>query len=250
MIFSFHYRQVLGDAILALPTAGAYNLHCSLLPRYRGRAPLNWVLLRGEQQTGVTLHHMIAEVDAGDVVSQCQVAIDPQDDALSLHRKLLVAAEKLLAETLPLILEDRAPRYPQDSALATVVTRRTPEDGRIDWRLPASDINNLVRALNAPWPGAFSHSGNTDFVIWRSSVCPTPHHDIPGKVLSIEPFRIACGEGSLEVLSGQPKNGVYLRGPALARHLSLTEGPTLPATSGRPMPAGACTDPRSERIYW
>lgn len=227
VIFSFHYRQLLCQAILDLPSVGAYNLHCSLLPRYRGRAPLNWVLLRGEQQTGVTLHHMVAEADAGDIVSQKAVTIDPQDDALRLHRKLVATAGELLAETLPLILEGRAPRHPQESSQATVVTRRTPADGRIDWQLPATDIHNLVRALNAPWPGAFSDSGDKHFIIWRSSICQTAHQQPPGQVLSVDPFSIACGEGSLEICNGQLPDGVYLPGPALAKHLGLTEGSLL-----------------------
>lgn len=231
VIFSFYYRQLLGNEILSLATAGAFNLHGSLLPRYRGRAPLNWVLINGEQQTGVTLHYMVAAADAGDIVGQEVVAISPDDDALSLHRKLLSHAEKLLADTLPAIRQRCAPRRPQDETQATVVTRRTPEQGRIDWQRPAIEIHNLIRALNAPWPGAFSDSHGSRFIIWRSAYDTTVHHSKAGKVLSVDPLRIACGEGCLEILSGQAENGVYLRGPALAHQLGLTEGTLLTDSS-------------------
>ena len=112
-LFSFYYRNLVSEELLAIPTAGAYNLHGSLLPKYRGRAPANWAILNGETETGVTLHHMTARPDAGDIVCQHRVAIDPQDDARTLNLKLAAAAGPLLDECLPLIREGTAPRRPQ-----------------------------------------------------------------------------------------------------------------------------------------
>ena len=156
-LFSFYYRALLSDTILNCARIGAFNLHGSLLPKYRGRAPLNWVLVNGETETGVTLHRMVKRADAGDIVAQQRVAIDPQDNALTLHRKLVACAGQLLEGALPPMKRGEIAATPQNDAEATVVGRRTPEDGRINWELPAAKVNNLVRAVTDPWPGAFAY---------------------------------------------------------------------------------------------
>jgi UDP-4-amino-4-deoxy-L-arabinose formyltransferase/UDP-glucuronic acid dehydrogenase (UDP-4-keto-hexauronic acid decarboxylating) len=130
VLFSFYYRNLLGDEILNLAPKGAFNLHGSLLPKYRGRAPLNWVLVNGESETGVTLHRMVNRADAGDIVAQQTVAIGADDAALTLHRKLCAAATELLSQALPAILAGTTDERPQDHSQATYVGRRTPEDGR------------------------------------------------------------------------------------------------------------------------
>lgn len=155
MLFSFYYRNMLEESILQLPPRGAYNLHGSLLPAYRGRSPVNWVLVRGETKTGVTLHHMIRQSDAGDIVGQREVPIAPDDTALTLLAKLCRAAGTLLNDLLPLMEAGKARRIPQDISLGSYFGRRGPQDGRIDWRWPAVRIYNLIRAVTAPWPGAF-----------------------------------------------------------------------------------------------
>jgi len=155
-LFSFYYRHLIGREILDLAPAGAYNLHGSLLPAYRGRAPVNWVLVNGETRTGVTLHHMVAKPDAGDIVGQRAVEIAFTDTALTLYRKLCRAATDLLAEVLPRIAAGTAPRIPQDLARGSYFGGRRPADGRIDWRWPARRIYDLVRAVTDPWPGAFA----------------------------------------------------------------------------------------------
>ena len=224
IIFSFYYRDLLSEEILSIPPAGAYNLHGSLLPRYRGRAPLNWVLVNGETETGVTLHKMVKRADAGGIVSQQRVAIADSDDALRLHKKLTQAARELLQATLPAISQGNVTLSPQDEHLATYVGRRTPEDGRLDWTQPATVLHNLVRAVSEPWPGAFSYVGNTKFIVWKSRV----HTDLPaarpGQVLSVSPLVIACGQGALEIVTGQTEQSVYMQGRELARPLGLTEG--------------------------
>ncbi|WP_067705421.1 MULTISPECIES: bifunctional UDP-4-amino-4-deoxy-L-arabinose formyltransferase/UDP-glucuronic acid oxidase ArnA [unclassified Erwinia] len=226
-IFSFYYRNLLSDKILDCAQHGAFNLHGSLLPKYRGRAPLNWALVNGETETGVTLHRMVARADAGEIMAQQKVAIAPEDNALTLHRKLTSAATELLTDALPALKLGKLQGWAQDESQATTVRRRSPEDGCIDWSLPAEKVNNLVRAVTDPWPGAYGYVGSAKFIVWKGKV----HHDLPaakaGTVLSVAPLIIACGEGALEVMTGQSENGVYMQGSQLAQTLGLVSGALL-----------------------
>jgi methionyl-tRNA formyltransferase len=153
-VFSFYYRRMLGASILALPRLGALNMHGSLLPRYRGRAPVNWAVLHGERETGATLHYMIGKPDAGDIVAQQAVPILPDDTAREVADKVTVAAEICLDAVLPALVAGTAPRHPNDIARGSYFGRRTPEDGRIDWMRHAREIHDLVRAVAPPYPGA------------------------------------------------------------------------------------------------
>ncbi|MGE9553697.1 bifunctional UDP-4-amino-4-deoxy-L-arabinose formyltransferase/UDP-glucuronic acid oxidase ArnA [Erwinia amylovora] len=227
MIFSFYYRNLLGEEILSCAKNGAFNLHGSLLPKYRGRAPLNWVLVNGETETGVTLHRMTARADAGEIMAQEQVAITPEDNALTLHRKLNATAEHLLNNCLPLLEAGKATGRAQDDSQATYVGRRKPEDGRIDWSQPAETVNNLVRAVTDPWPGAFGYVGSAKFIIWKGKVRQDQPAAKAGTILSISPLIIACGQGALEVMTGQSENGVYMQGSQLAQTLGLVSGALL-----------------------
>ncbi len=152
------YRDMLPDAVLASARLAALNVHPSLLPAYRGRAPINWVLVNGEHETGVTLHHMVTRADAGDIVGQRRIAIAPRETALSLYYKVEAASVELLRECLPLVAAGTAPRLPQDPARASKFGRRGPEDGRIDWTWTAHRVDCLVRAVAPPWPSAFFDS--------------------------------------------------------------------------------------------
>lgn len=226
-IFSFYYRNLLNDNILNRARLGAFNLHGSLLPKYRGRAPLNWALVNGEKETGVTLHRMVKRADAGAIVAQQRVAIEEQDNALTLHRKLVDCAAQLLQLALPAMKLGEIAAIPQDHSQATVVGRRTPEDGRIQWEQSAQSINNLVRAVTDPWPGAFAFAGTVKFVVWKGRVHADAPKAKPGTVISVEPFLIACGEGALEVVTGQSENGVYMNGSQLAQSLGMVPGALL-----------------------
>jgi methionyl-tRNA formyltransferase len=168
VLFSFHYRHMLCGNILKIPTEGAYNLHASLLPAYRGRSPVNWVLIHGEKKTGVTLHHMVDKPDAGDIVGQKEVEIAQEDTALSLYRKLTAKTSELLDELLPLIRSGTAPRRRQDLKAGSYFGGRTPEDGKIDWAWPAQRVYNLIRAVTKPYPGAFTFlpGGEKMFIWW------------------------------------------------------------------------------------
>jgi UDP-4-amino-4-deoxy-L-arabinose formyltransferase/UDP-glucuronic acid dehydrogenase (UDP-4-keto-hexauronic acid decarboxylating) len=168
VIFSFYYRNLLSKHILMIPSVGSFNLHGSLLPAYRGRSPVNWVLVNGERRTGVTLHHIIEAPDAGDIVGQKEVPIAFEDTAYTLYQKICVKAKELLEEVLPLIKKGTAPRVAQDLKRGSYYGGRKPEDGRIDWNWPVMRIYNLVRAVTEPYPGAFTHfpDGQKLFVWW------------------------------------------------------------------------------------
>lgn len=189
-IFSFYYRRLLPQRILDLASKGALNLHGSLLPKYRGRAPVNWAIINGERETGVTLHHMVAEADAGDIVGRRAVPIREDDTALSVYGKLAVAASGLLDECLPLLAQGCAPRYAQDGAQATTFGRRRPEDGAIDWNRPVQEIRDLVRAVTKPYPGAFTWIGGSKLTIWQGHRANLP----PG-----EPGSVSCRDGQFRI---------------------------------------------------
>ncbi|MBJ3816932.1 bifunctional UDP-4-amino-4-deoxy-L-arabinose formyltransferase/UDP-glucuronic acid oxidase ArnA [Shimwellia pseudoproteus] len=239
-IFSFYYRQLLGDDILACAKAGAWNLHGSLLPKYRGRAPLNWVLVNGEHTTGVTLHRMVHRADAGDITGQKVVPISDDDTAFTLHQKLCAAAQALLGDLLPAIRDGRDAATPQDEQQATVVRGRSREDGLLVWDKPARTLYNLVRAVSDPWPGAFAYAGNNTFIVWSSRVRNDLPAAPPGTVISTDPLVIACGEGALEVVTGQAGSGVYMQGAQLALALGLVPGARVAS-----QPVGAATRRRT-----
>ncbi|NUL38977.1 bifunctional UDP-4-amino-4-deoxy-L-arabinose formyltransferase/UDP-glucuronic acid oxidase ArnA [Kosakonia sacchari] len=227
VIFSFYYRNLLCDNILNTARIGAFNLHGSLLPAYRGRAPLNWVLVNGESETGVTLHRMVSRADAGAIIAQQRVAIAENDEALSLHRKLAEAAKGMLASVLPTIKTQTFSETAQDDSKASYYGRRTPEDGRLDWEKPAQTLQNLVRAVSDPWPGAYSFAGTHKFIVWKSRVRTDVAPARAGTVLSVSPLLVACGDGALEILTGQMDNGVYMQGAQLAQSLGLVAGALL-----------------------
>jgi len=153
-LFSFYYRSMLAAPLLAVARQGALNMHGSLLPRYRGRAPVNWAVLHGEHETGATLHFMTAKPDDGDIVAQSRVPILPDDTAREVFDKVTVAAEITLDAVLPGLIAGTAPRRPQDRTSASYFGGRRPVDGIIDWKRDALSIHNLVRAVALPYPGA------------------------------------------------------------------------------------------------
>jgi methionyl-tRNA formyltransferase len=155
LIFSFYYRSMLPMTLLGRARLGAFNMHGSLLPKFRGRAPLNWAIVKGERETGVTLHEMVEKPDAGRIVDQAAVPIGPDDTALEVFHRMTEAAVLVLNRSLPSLMKGE-PRYtPNDLARGSYYGRRRPEDGRIDWSRSAQEIHNLVRAVAPPFPGAF-----------------------------------------------------------------------------------------------
>lgn len=234
-IFSFYYRNLLSEPLLATARKGAFNLHGSLLPKYRGRAPANWVLVNGETETGVTLHRMVKRADAGAILAQQKVTIERSDTGLSLHAKLREAATALLRDALPQLAQGKLSETAQDDSKATYFGRRTAADGKLDWKKPAEQLFNLVRAVTQPYPGAFCAVGEHKLIVWQADVVKGNEGLAPGRVISVNPLRIACGEDSLVVKFGQRnENGLYLAGPSLADELGLVDGSVLRgAESGR-----------------
>jgi methionyl-tRNA formyltransferase len=198
LILSFYYRKLIPSEILALPRLGALNMHGSLLPRFRGRAPINWAILHGESETGATLHHMVEEADAGDIVDQERVAIGPEATAAEVTCEVADAACRILERRLGDLLAGAAPRIPQDHARATHFGGRRPEDGRIDWSQSPRRVVDLVRAVTRPFPGAFTDAPGGRLFVWRARAVPGTGP--AGTVLTAEPLRVAAGAGAIELV--------------------------------------------------
>jgi methionyl-tRNA formyltransferase len=198
-IFSFYYRSLLGAPLLRAARLGALNMHGSLLPKFRGRAPVNWAILKGERETGATLHYMLERADAGDIVDQLAVPILEDDEAREVFAKVTVAAETILARSLPALIEGRAPRRPQPLEPQQYFGRRRPEDGRIDWRWPARQIHDLVRAVAPPFPGAFAQVGAQRWQIHRTRLTGerAAHGTVPRLYAEQGECRIVCGDGAI-----------------------------------------------------
>ena len=173
-LFSFYYRHMLQPPLLAAPVRGALNMHGSLLPKYRGRVPINWAVINGETQTGATLHYMVDKPDAGDIVSQLPVPIGGDDTAGDVFGKVTDAAAHLIDRCLPGLIAGTAPRVPQNLAAGSYFGGRKPADGRIDWRWPAARVHNLVRGVAPPYPGAFASVGGATVRILRTRLEPAP----------------------------------------------------------------------------
>ena len=210
-LFSFYYRAMLSPAVLATARRGAFNMHGSLLPRYRGRAPVNWAVLHGERETGATLHEMVAKPDAGRIAGQQAVPIGPDDTAAEVLARVAVAAEALLRRELPRLLDGSAALVPQDLARGSYFGARRPEDGRIDLPRPARAVHDLVRAVAPPYPGAFLEFRGAELRVLRTRIQPQGDRraGAPGVRCEAGRLLLDCGDGaSLEALEieyrGQP----------------------------------------------
>jgi methionyl-tRNA formyltransferase len=221
LLFSFYFRHVLPPEVLKLPRLEAFNMHGSLLPKYRGRAPINWAVLNGETETGATLHVMTEKADAGDIVDQERVEIGPDDSALDVQHRVTAAAVRILERRIEELKAGTAARRPQDESQATRFGRRRPEDGHIDWSRSAKRVHDLVRAVTHPYPGAFTHVfGDGKTYIWKTRLPNLGGHDnFPGQVRREEGrLFVACGDDRyVEVLSLQREGGEI----ALARDFDL-----------------------------
>jgi methionyl-tRNA formyltransferase len=210
LLFSFYYRHVLPQELVAMPRLGSFNMHGSLLPRYRGRAPVNWAILRGETRTGATLHVMTSRPDSGAIVDQEAVPIGPDETALEVQKRVTAAAVAILARRLGDLKRGQVRPVPQDEAAATTFGRRRPEDGRIEWSRPSREIHDLVRAVTHPFPGAFTDLFGARTYVWRTRLPGLGAHDnFPGQV-RVEEGRlfVACGDDRyVELLRLQPEDG-------------------------------------------
>lgn len=199
-LFSFYYRLMLKAPLLALPTQGAWNMHGSLLPKYRGRVPVNWAIIHGERETGATLHGMVEKPDAGGILAQQAVPILPDDTAGEVFNKVTLAAEIALDRVLPDLLAGRAIPQPQNLAAGSYFGGRKAEDGRIDWTRSAAEIHNLIRAVAPPYPGAFCDTTQGRLTILRSLHPDSeigPHNGRPTLFCRDGKLYAECGDGRL-----------------------------------------------------
>jgi methionyl-tRNA formyltransferase len=189
-LFSFYYRHLLDKAWLEVPRRGALNMHGSLLPKFRGRAPVHWAILKGESATGASLHYMVEKPDAGALVDQESVPILENDTALDVSLKVAGAAAQVLRRSLPLLAAGRAPAIPLNLTAGSYYGRRRPEDGRIDWRCSARQVHDLVRAVAPPFPGAFTEVNGC-----RLAVLETRLDAQPARFLAVAPCLYAADGG-------------------------------------------------------
>jgi methionyl-tRNA formyltransferase len=216
-LFSFYYRVMLKPALLSTATRGAYNMHGSLLPKYRGRVPINWAIIKGETETGATLHEMVEKPDAGRLLSQQAVPILPNDTAHEVFGKVTVAAEIALHRVLPALLKGTAIATAQDLKQGSYFGGRKPEDGVINWHDNAQNIHNLVRAVAPPYPGATTTINGEPVTITKTLMGPSAiSHSTPARLNIARDRAIAlCGEGTMlsvieALIDGQSHNAVML----------------------------------------
>jgi methionyl-tRNA formyltransferase len=213
-LFSFYYRQMLRAPLLAVPKGGAWNMHGSLLPKYRGRVPVNWAVLYGEHETGATLHRMLEKPDAGGILAQQAVPILPNDTAHEVFQKVTVAAEIALNRILPELIAGHAAEHEQSLAQGSYFGGRKPEDGRIDWRQSALSIHNLVRAVAPPYPAAHSTTPLGELRVLKSFLPTTTGsaHHAPEPILCEDNGALwaVCGDGLRLRLLAAELNGTPL----------------------------------------
>ena len=226
LVVTAAFGQILSRALLEVPRLGTVNVHASLLPAYRGPAPINWCVIEGETVTGVTTMMTDAGVDTGDVLLQQSVDILPGETAAELGLRLAPVGAALLLRTLERMRAGDCPRAPQDHARATRHPMLSRETGRIDWSLPARRIVDLVRGAQ-PWPGAFTASGEEPCKIWRAELGEDRAGAAPGTILRADGtgLWVAAGEGAVRVLE--------LQAPG-ARRMAAAD-----YLRGRPLPVGA-----------
>ncbi|MDO4988013.1 MAG: formyltransferase [Synergistes sp.] len=198
LVLSFYYRALIPKPVLDAPRLGSFNIHGALLPKYRGRACVNWAVLNGETKTGATLHVMTEKADRGDIAAQKEVEISFTDTAHDVFMKVAYAARDIIADNISALEEGKVSLTPQDESQATYFGRRRPEDGRIDWNKNAVEVYNLIRAVTHPFPGAFTDIDGKRYYIWRAE--PTEGTAKPAEVVSRSPLLIGTGGGLLKVL--------------------------------------------------
>ncbi len=232
------WTRLLGPEILALPPRGCVGFHASLLPKYRGRAPVNWAIINGESETGNTMIFLDDGVDTGDIIEQRRIPITPEDDCRTLYEKVSDSAVEMLLQHLPALKAGTAPRRRQDHSRATVMPRRRPEDGLIDWSAGARRLYDWVRALTHPYPGAFTFAGRAKIYIWRAMVAEESGDTLPGVILELTPdegILVGAGRGSLRLIRTQVGGEPEEPAGETARRLGWTAGMRV---GGRP-PGGA-----------
>jgi methionyl-tRNA formyltransferase len=220
------YGKILPKGILELPKYGCINVHASLLPKYRGAAPINWAIIRGEKVTGITTMKMDEGMDTGDILLQREVPIEDEDTAETLSHKLSLTGAEVLIETLNLLKEGKLKPIPQNHSQATYAPMLKKEDGEIDWGKTAEEIRNLVRGT-LPWPGAYTFLDNKILKVYKVRV--VEGQGKPGEVIKSdkETLRVATGENALDILELQIEGGKRLDTATFLRGRKIREGTIL-----------------------
>lgn len=224
------YGLILPQSVLDIPRLGCVNIHASLLPRWRGAAPIQRAIEAGDAKTGITLMQMDAGLDTGAMLSKAAVPIAAEDTAGSLHDKLAELGAREIVALLPRLQSGEAKAEPQDTNLATYAKKIGKEDAAIDWRRPAIEIDRQIRAFN-PVPGAYTSLDGEALKIWRA--CPTEGKGAPGEIIAItrDAITVACGEGAMELLEVQKAGGKRLPVAALLTGKALSLGQHLGAAT-------------------
>ncbi len=231
------FGRILPKIVLDLPPKGCINVHASLLPKYRGAGPIQWALIRGERETGITTMLMDEGMDTGAILLQEKIPITPDETAGTLSSKLAEVGGRLLIETIARLEKGTVAPQPQDSSRATMAPLLKKEDGLLDWTMPAPDLANRVRGLS-PWPGAHTYLGEDRWVIWKAEALDRPTTAVPpGTIMDVtkEGLLVATGTGVLRIVEFQPANSrrmsvlQYLAGHTLAPGMWLGPPPTAAA---------------------
>lgn len=221
------YGKILPPEVISIPGYGAVNVHASLLPKYRGAAPINWAIVMGERETGVTTQLIGNKLDAGDILFSVRTPIDDSETAEELHERLAPIGARLLIETIGAIERGEAKPMPQDDAAATYAPVLKKEDGRIDWTKSAWDLFNMVRGL-WPWPGTYTTVEGKILRVHKVALVETSTASMPGTIVEVSPhLEVACGDGSLRLLEVQLEGkrrmsvGDFLRGHKIEKGVLL-----------------------------
>jgi len=222
------FGQILSQDILEIPPLGCINVHASLLPKYRGAAPINWCIINGEEKTGITTMYMDKGLDTGDIIIKSEIAIGTEETAGELHDRLSELGAEVLIDTMKLIEEGRAPRIPQDNEKATYAPIMTKALGRIDWSKNAGQIKNLIRGAY-PWPGAYSSYEGKSFKVFKAAAEGNEKNNEWGRITGVdkESFTVSCGEGNLRIMELQFENEKRMSVEAYLRGHNIKEGTKL-----------------------
>ena len=235
------FGQLLSEEILNMPRLGCINIHASLLPAYRGAAPIQWCVINGEEKTGVTIMQMAKGMDTGDILLQKEVVLDEKETGGSLFDRLMETGAELIVEVLPKIEAGELTPVVQKEELATYAGKITKDMGNIDFAKSAVTIERLIRGLN-PWPSAFTHYKGKILKIWEADVvseCANAENPVPGTVIAMdkESFTLATGEGALRIRSLQPEGKKRMSCAEFMLSLIHTPSPRDPKTSRMPSSA-------------
>ncbi|MEG2246990.1 MAG: methionyl-tRNA formyltransferase [Peptostreptococcaceae bacterium] len=222
------FGQILPKSILDIPKFGCVNVHASLLPKYRGAAPLNWVIINGEEKTGVTTMYMDVGLDTGDMILKSEIPLDDEITAGELHDKMMIDGADVLKETIQLIAQGKAPREKQNDDETCYSPIMDKSLGNIDWSKSAKDIHNLVRGVN-PWPSAYTTYGDQTMKIWRTKVLDKNSDKTPGSILNVDKdgLDVCTGQGVIRIseiqMSGKKRMIVseYIKGNTISTDIVL-----------------------------